>query len=53
MILITQNYSSMKEFNFEEIIYLLSKRYSRIGNYPLRIFSEYILRRFMYMNLKN
>lgn len=51
MILVTQNYSSMKEFNFEEIIHLLSKRYSRIGNYPLRIFSEYIIRRFAYMNL--
>ena len=51
IILITQNYTSMKQFDFEETIYLTSKRYPRIGNYPLRIFSEYIIRRFAYLDL--
>ena len=51
MILITQNYTSMKQFDFEETIYLTSERYPTIGNYPLRIFSEYVVRRFAYLNL--
>ena len=43
--LITQNFNSMESFYFEQAIYLTSKRNLSVGNYPMRIFSEYIVRR--------
>lgn len=45
LVLVTQNYNSMDSFNYSQVIYLSAKRSLAIGNYPLRIFSEYLIRR--------
>ncbi|MHC5247653.1 MurR/RpiR family transcriptional regulator [Enterococcus sp. LJL90] len=50
LVLVTQNYSSMESFRFKQTIYLTSKRQLNIGNYPMRIFSEYFVRRFLLQN---
>ncbi|WP_265455747.1 MurR/RpiR family transcriptional regulator [Enterococcus sp. HY326] len=47
LILVTQNYSSMESFRFQQTIYLTTKRQLNIGNYPMRIFSEYFVRRIL------
>lgn len=47
IVLITQNYSSMDSFRFQQSIYLISERRLNIGNYPMRIFSEYFVRRIL------
>ncbi|KAF1303010.1 MurR/RpiR family transcriptional regulator [Candidatus Enterococcus willemsii] len=48
LVLVTQNYSSMDSFRFQQTIYLTTKRQLNIGNYPMRIFSEYFVRRMMF-----
>lgn len=48
LVLVTQNYSSMDSFRFQQTIYLTSKRHLNIGNYPMRLFSEYFVRRMMF-----
>lgn len=45
LVLVTQNYASMDSFRFKQTIYLNSKRQLSVGNYPMRIFSEYFVRR--------
>lgn len=49
IILVTQNYQSMDTFRFENTIYLTSQRQLDSGNYPLRIFSEYLVRRAVFI----
>ncbi|HHD1574556.1 TPA: MurR/RpiR family transcriptional regulator [Enterococcus faecium] len=49
LILVTQNYSTMDSFRFKQTIYLTSKRQLNIGNYPMRIFSEYFVRRITFI----
>lgn len=45
IILITQNYASMDSFRLKQTIYLTSERRLNVGNYPLRLFAEYFVRR--------
>jgi DNA-binding MurR/RpiR family transcriptional regulator len=45
LILITQNYNSMESFRFKQTIYLSSQRILSAGNFPLRLFSDYLVRR--------
>lgn len=47
IILVTLNYSSPKLFNFKTVIHLSSKSFSEVGGYPMKLFSEYIVRRLM------
>lgn len=49
LILVTQNYGTMDSFRFKQTIYLTSKRQLNIGNYPMRIFSEYFVRRITFI----
>ncbi|MCQ9209315.1 MurR/RpiR family transcriptional regulator [Granulicatella seriolae] len=48
VILITQNYYSMDSFAFKQTLYLCSQRHLNVGNYPLRLFSDYFVRRFVF-----
>lgn len=48
IICITQNYNSMDVFIFKKVIYLNSKRMLGIGNYSMRLFSEFLVRRLIY-----
>lgn len=48
LVLVTQNYSSMDSFRFQQTIYLTSKRQLNVGNYPMRIFAEYFVRRILF-----
>ncbi|MGX6980108.1 MurR/RpiR family transcriptional regulator [Vagococcus elongatus] len=50
LVLVTQNYNSMDSFSFDQTIYLTSNRHLNIGNYPMRIFSEYFVRRLMHIS---
>lgn len=47
LILVTQHFYSMDSFGFKQTIYLTSKRSLNVGNYPMRIFSEYFVRRLL------
>lgn len=47
MILVTLSYSSPLLVNFDEIITLSSKRFTDVGGYPLKLFTEYLVRRLM------
>lgn len=47
LVLVTQNYSTMDSFRFQQSIYLTSTRRLNVGNYPMRIFSEYFVRRIL------
>ena len=49
LILVTLNYSSPLLINFDEVIVLSSKRFSDVGVYPLKLFTEYVVRRLMVM----
>lgn len=50
VVLITQNYNSMDSFSFNKTIYLTTNRHLNIGNYPMRIFSDYFIRRLMHIS---
>ena len=52
IICVTQNYSTMDTFVFDNTIYLNSKRYLNVGNYPMRLFSDYLLRRLVVTRLR-
>lgn len=47
LILVTLNYSAPILVNFDEVITLSSKRFSDVGGYPLKLFTEYLVRRVM------
>ncbi|MFD2729357.1 MurR/RpiR family transcriptional regulator [Enterococcus camelliae] len=49
VILITQNYSSMDSFDFKQTLYLCSQRHLSVGNYPMRLFSDYFVRRLIFL----
>lgn len=51
IVLVTQNYNSMDSFQFADTIYLSSYRQLTIGNYPMRIFSDYFVRRMIHLSL--
>lgn len=45
IVLVTLSYSSPKIYKFESVIKLSSKPITEAGGYPMRLFSEYIVRR--------
>ncbi|MCI1891597.1 MAG: MurR/RpiR family transcriptional regulator [Schleiferilactobacillus harbinensis] len=47
LVLITQNYNAMDMFGFVQTIFLSSRRHLAIGNYPMRVFSDYYVRRLL------
>lgn len=47
IILITLNYHSPQSLIFKDIIYLSSKPFSAVGGYPMKLFTEYLIRRFI------
>ena len=45
IILITLNYHSPQLLNFKDIIYLSSQPFTSVGSYPMKLFTEYLVRR--------
>lgn len=45
IVLVTLNYHSPQSLNFKDIIYLSSKPFTAVGNYPMKLFTEYLVRR--------
>ena len=45
IILITLNYHSPQLLNFKDIIYLSSQPFTGVGSYPMKLFTEYLVRR--------
>lgn len=45
MVLVTQNYNNMDSFAFAQTIFLSNQRHMTIGNYPMRVFSDFYVRR--------
>lgn len=45
IILITLNYHSPQSLNFKDTIYLSTKSFSEVGGYPMKLFTEYLVRR--------